>query len=125
MNHMAKESRKRHSPISVILTHVECHTAKPRKPLSILRIAEKCLRNGNLGKAFTTDCIVRKNSPSKITFDLLPKDIQEKATKSGQKFIKIFVPKSGLPIYAGDDTLEKIKKGKRVIHRKSKFDKKS
>ncbi|NQU84018.1 MAG: hypothetical protein HQ536_04895 [Parcubacteria group bacterium] len=122
---MTKELIKQHSPISVILTHAECHTTKPRKPLSILRVAEKCLRSGKSGKAFTTNSIVRKNGPSKITFDLLPKEIQEKAVKSKQKYIKVFVPKGGLPIYAGDDTLEKIKKGKRVIHRKLKFDKKS
>lgn len=107
---MPNKSRKQHKPISIILTHAECHVAKPRKPVSILRVAEKCLRSGKLGKAFTTHFITRKNGSLEMTFDLLPKNIQRTAMESGQKYIKIFAPKSGLPIYAGNDTLEKIKK---------------
>ena len=108
---MPNQITRQHSPISIILTHAECHVAKPRKPVSILRVAEKCLRSGKLGKAFTTHFVTRKNGSLEITFDLLPKDIRKKAMESGQKYIKIFVPKDGLPIYAGSDTLQKIKKG--------------
>ncbi len=114
---MLNKSKKQHKPVSIILTHTECHVTKPRKPLSILRIAEKCLRNGKPAKAFTKDFTMRKNGSSEITFDLLPKDIQKKAIKSGQKFIKVFAPKNGLPIYAGADTLQKKSSTRKALTR--------
>ena len=89
---------------NILLTDIQIHATKPRKPTSQYRAILKSLKNKKPGRFYT-----KNFDGKKAIFDLPPKIKREmeKAEKSGKK-IRLFMPKEGLPIFVGKDLKEKL-----------------
>lgn len=94
----------------IILTDIRFHIAKKRKPLHWYRAMMKSIHNKRLGRFYVNKA--KPNQDGTFGFELsLPEEIQTQisnAQLAGKK-IRILMPKDGIPIYPGGDTLEYIK----------------
>lgn len=106
----SKENKNKEEYCDIVLTDIQGHVQKPRKPVSWNRAISKCLKNKKPGRFYTENTV--KN---KVTFNSIndfTKTLKELEKKTGKK-VRIFVPKNGLPIIPGKDTLEKLKANKK------------
>lgn len=94
----------------IILTDVKFHTKLPRKPLSWYRAMWLSVKNGLAGRAYSRDIKLRKDNSFGIYFHNSPeiKIEREKAEKQG-KILRIFMPKAGIPVFLGEDIVERLK----------------
>lgn len=97
----------------ILLTDIQLHVQKPRKPKSVRRIIEKTLRNDKdsfrvYSNQYKAD---EKNKTLWIKFDQLTPEIQikVKAAEREGKIVRFLVPKDGIPVYNGPDAVEKFK----------------
>ncbi len=92
----------------IILTDITLHAQTFRKPLPWYRMILRSLRAGKPGRVYFNSGISQeKNGKARIKIPLPDalKDEIIRAEQAGKK-IRIFVPKSGLPLLAGKDTVE-------------------
>lgn len=107
----------------VILTDIQLHIVKPRKPLTPARAIEKSLRNGKPGRFYSKNITPTPAEPGAFEFSIpLSEDmlkLKEKLEKEGKE-VRFSLPTGGLNIYAGKDTIEFIEaqKKKRVDKKK-------
>lgn len=95
----------------IIMTDITLHARTFRKPLTWYRTILKSFRSGKPGRAYFNNSIIRdKDGHVRISIPL-PQAIQDQisAAKHAGKKVRIFVPKDGLPLLAGKDTIEFIK----------------
>ena len=100
----------------IILTDLRVHTVKPTNPTSLLREVARSAKNGNKpGRVYGSRLITNGNESS---FEIpITKDLQEQmdiAKRLGKK-IRFFMPKDGIPIYPGSDTIQKIRTDKKKL----------
>ncbi|MBP7060696.1 MAG: hypothetical protein KBA91_01810 [Candidatus Moranbacteria bacterium] len=109
--------------VDIVLTDIQLHIVKPRKPISPARAIEKSLRNGKSGRFYSKSVTPTPNEPGVFRFSVpLSKDmlnLKEKLEKEGKE-VRFVLPPGGLNIYAGKDTIEFIEaqKKKRVDKKK-------
>lgn len=108
----------------VVLTDIQLHVQKMSSPAPLVRAIEKTIHAGKpRGRAYgKVDGADEKARTIHFTIPLEEK-IQtgiNEAMIQGKK-IRFLVPKTGLPIYAGKDTLEKIEADNRKKNKR--FDK--
>ena len=109
------ENSKNQKNVAIILTDIQLHVVEPRKPLLAGRVIEKSQRNNKPDRWF------KKFSPKiekygELTLPILEgSDLSEyiKKLKAEGKRFRIFIPKSGLMVYAGKDTVEYVEAQKR------------
>lgn len=93
--------------IDIVITDIQLHVVKPRKPASADRAIGKSIKNKKAGRFYKRDISVTKNG--KIELPIIESSemikIREKYKKEG-KTVRFFIPKEGLNVYAGKDTLE-------------------
>lgn len=102
--------------IDVYLTDVQMHVTKPRKPISLGRALAKSLKSKKGGRVQSRNINISKNN--EFTFSVpLGKELTELIEKAKQegKQVRLITPKSGLPIFLGQDTVENIKARKRKV----------
>ena len=119
---MTKETNKKELKNNyhyITLTDIQVHVQKPRKPLPWYRAIIKALKNKKPGRFYSTEMTTKKDGSTTVSFSLPPKIQREmEETEKAGKIVKLLVPKDGLPIHAGPDTIEKIEAEKRK-HRKT------
>lgn len=96
----------------IVLSDIQLHVQKPRKPESFLRKVMKSIRSGKPGRAYSKISDFKVNADD--TFELPIAFSPEEQAKFDQakaegKQIRIFRPKGGLNIYAGKDVVEYMK----------------
>lgn len=100
--------------IDIYLSDIQMHAVKPRKPISLGRAITKSLKSKKGGRVYSRDINISKND--EFTFSVpLGKELAElieKAKKEGKQ-VRLIMPKSGLPIFLGQDAVENIKARKR------------
>jgi|SRR3989344_4421675 len=104
-----KQEEKKIKYHDIILTDVKFHTKVPRKPLSWYRAMWRSVRSGLPGRFYSSD-IKSKDGSMRFYVHNSPQ-IQmekEKAEKQG-KNLRIFMPKTGLPVFLGEDVVERIR----------------
>ena len=105
--------------IDIILTDLQMHVTKPRKPVSLGRSIKKTLTSKKDGRAYSRDMSVSKNG--KFTFSIpLGKEfykLKEKAEREGKQ-LRLLIPGFGLYVFTGKDMIEYIK-----AQKKTAFDK--
>lgn len=94
----------------IILTDIQLHAQKPRKPDSFFRKIMKSLRSRKSGRAYSTLPTSNTNGTFVLPITLSPEEQVDLArAKSEGKNIRFFIPKAGLPMYAGQDVNEYLK----------------
>lgn len=93
----------------VILTDVQLHTQIPPKPKPLFRSILQSMRNNKPGRTYSSNISFDDSGTFQFSIPLESKTGQEmlRAQKAGKK-IRIFMPKSGLPVYLGKDMIEKL-----------------
>lgn len=96
----------------IVLTDIQSHAVKPRKPKPLSQVVSKSFRAGKPGRLYFDKFRLELVNDREIKFQLfLPPDIQkdvEKAKREG-KIIRILAPKKGIPFCFGKDAVEKMK----------------
>lgn len=103
----------------ILLTDIQLHVKKPRKPTPWYRVIIGALKSGKktfrvYSKKYSID---QKNKTIRVRFDSLTPEIQEeiiKAEKDG-KIVRIWRPAEGLPVCNGPDATEKFKADERKL----------
>jgi hypothetical protein len=100
--------------IDIILTDIQLHVAKPRKPLSADRAITKSVKNQVAGRFYRKDLSVSKEGKFQLPLFLQEemRKIQEHYAREG-KSVRFLMPKEGLKVYLGKDTKEHIEAQKR------------
>ncbi len=99
--------------LNILLTDIQLHTIKPRKPTPWYRAILKSFKNKKPGRFYAENFSVQNDETLQMTLinlakhDPLFQKQMEIAEKSGKK-IRIIVPPN-LPIYSGKDLIEKLK----------------
>jgi hypothetical protein len=106
----------------ITITDIALHTAKKKSTSSLGEKIKKSFITGEPGRVYAP---IQKPSPSfggnMLILDMIKKDpvflkmVQEEE-KKGCKIL-VALPKSGIPVFAGEDTKDFIisKKGKRIL----------
>jgi len=107
--------------VNIILTDIQFHMCEPRKPLSPVRSMEKSLHNNKPGRWYSKNIPAPNKQDATLTLPILETSelgkFIAKLQAEGTKF-RLFVPKRGLPVYAGKDTVEFIEaRKKRALDR--------
>ncbi len=92
----------------IVLTDIQLHVQKFRKPRSWFQAVIKSLQRKSAGRVYFNSGIIKDADGKYKIFIPLPKTIereQERARLVGKK-LRILIPKDGLPVLAGKDTLE-------------------
>lgn len=106
---------KKQEIVNIILTDIQFHVTEPRKPLPPTRVIEKSLRNKKPGRWFSKN-LPKPNKDGALTIPILEDsnlDRYIKKLKSEGKKFRILIPKKGLMVYAGKDTVEHIEAKKK------------
>lgn len=103
----------------IILTDLQLHAVKPTNPPSLWRQVLRSLRNGlKPGRAYGK---VVKTDNGEFRFEIpMTKDLQEQmdVAKRLGKEVRFFMPKGGIPVYPGPDTIQRINADrKKMINR--------
>lgn len=94
--------------LDIGLTDIQFHSQKVRKTRSIGRQVVKMIRaEKTSGRAYSNK--VTLNSKGGVLLSELEMErLHELARQKGKKYVRISVPKGGLPVFFGRDTLEKL-----------------
>lgn len=109
--------------VNILLTDIQLHVIKHRKPVSPARAIEKSLRNGRPGRFYCKGIAPAPAETSAFEFSIpLTEDMQklkEKYEREG-KTVHFLMPKEGIKLFLGKDSIDFIKaqKKKRVDRRK-------
>jgi hypothetical protein len=105
--------------IDAILRDIQLHVTKPLNPNSPSRAISKALKNDKPGRYFMNGLTVEKDGIFSLPLikNIEIAKLMEKAMAEKKRF-RLFVPKSGLMVYAGKDTVEFIE-----AHKKKALDK--
>jgi len=106
MNFQAIETEK---TVDIVFTDIQLHVVKPRKPIPLWRAIEKSIRSGRLGRAFTNNFSIERNGEFSVNFPTPPEleRVTDDAERRG-KTVRYMIPKEGIPIRLGNDTIENI-----------------
>lgn len=109
----------------VVLTDIQYHNQIPRKPVPLIRQIEKFQRSGKLRRAYSDKIEAHDNDKTVdlgvTIFDLPEEKIKERLIKEN-KILRIFAPKSGLPIFAGQDAIEFFKAHPELVEKMQRID---
>jgi hypothetical protein len=118
------QSRSDSPYYDIILTDITLHTNPARDPQPWYKKVLAALKKNKPGRFFVNNAI-SKSPQSDVPRFSIPWTVElqaekEKAELAG-KIFRVFVPKAGLPIFAGKDTQEKIaqiksKERNQIIH---------
>lgn len=102
----------------IILTDIQLHTAKARKPIPWYKAIWRSIKNRTAGRFYSRDIQVKKGGTILMGFPLPPNIQKEKeiAEKSGKQF-RLFMPKDGLPLALGPDAIEALKAKERKANK--------
>ncbi len=107
--------------IEILVTNGHFHVVEPRKPTNWYRAAIKTANGGKKNRLYvkTSGFKTDDEGDVQIEFQLPPeiKKIYEEAKKNGQE-IKFILPPGGIPVFLGDDAIEKIEADKRKREKK-------
>lgn len=105
--------------LDILLTNIQLHSQKARKPNSLGRQYVKTVRAKKTnGRAYSNDLMLSAKGGS-LSIGLGMEQLYELARQKGKKYVRIFAQKDGLQIYLGKDTIEKIESLKRKHLQKS------
>lgn len=90
----------------IILTDVQLHIQRPRKPQTLLRKVLKYLRSGKPERAYSTEL---KTTSDDGTFEFVIPLSEEDRRRLERGEIRLSMPKGGIPIFAGKDLIEYAK----------------
>lgn len=103
--------------IDVILTDIQLHVTKPVNPNPPSRAISKAIRNDKPGRYFMNGLTLEKDGS--FSLPLIPNieiaKLMGRAMAEGKQF-RLFIPKGGLMVYPGKDTMEYIE-----AHKKKAF----
>ena len=108
---MEKKTKNMPEYVDIQITNFQLHTAEPRKPQSIGRVVERSIRSKQEQRAYTTDIQEGQNN-LRFTFRNVELERIVAKAKAEGKTVRFFVPKGGIPVLLGNDTVEFLK-GKR------------
>lgn len=97
--------------VYIELADIQLHTIKPRNPKPGLAHVLKAIKTGKPTRAYSSN-IQMVNNKMQFTLDLtknnpeLIKRIQKLQAEG--KEVKLVLPEGGIPIYLGDDLVERI-----------------
>ncbi len=97
-------------PYEIILTDIQLHTIRHTNPPSILRQIFRSLKNKMSPGRFYGKIL--RTEDGKVRFAVpMSKDLQEQFDISRRlgRPIRILMPKDGIPVYLGKDSIEKLK----------------
>ena len=118
------DNLKQEKPIEyhdIILTDIQLHTIRPRKPESWYRAFWRSIKNKLPGRVYSRDISIKKNGTMIMGFPL-PNNLQkeaEKAERSGKK-LRIFMPTKGIPIMYGSDLIDRLKAKQDISNTKTR-----
>lgn len=104
--------------INIIITDLQMHTTQSRRPDTFARHVQKVLAGGKPKRVYVSaKDNVKVTDGEKTTVEFhVPltgmEDVIKKAKESG-KTVRIWMPRSGIPIFLGTDAKEKIEALKR------------
>lgn len=97
-------------PYELILTDMQLHTIKHTNPSSVLRQIFRSIKNKMSPGRFYGK--IQRTEDGKVRFSVpMSKDLHEQfdiARRLGRP-IRILMPKDGIPIYLGKDSIERLK----------------
>ncbi|MCL4354842.1 MAG: hypothetical protein M1607_03365 [Patescibacteria group bacterium] len=94
--------------LDIILTDIQLHTQKMRKPHSLGRQYAKVVQSGkDGGRAYSNDIKIN-NRTGVLSVPLGMEHLYDLARKKGKKYIRFLAPKDGPVILPGKDTVEKL-----------------
>lgn len=93
--------------IDILVTDINLHTIKPRKPVSLGRKISKSITSGKSERAFSSEIKIVKDGTVEFAIPL-GDEVFLKAKKQGKQ-LRIMMPKEGIPIFPGDDVIERLK----------------
>lgn len=108
--------------LDIILTDIQLHSQKVRKPNSFGRQVAKVVHaKKKRGRAFSNNLKV-DNKGGISSFDIgMQEYLFKLARQKGKKYVRILTPKEGLNVYLGQDAIERISAlQKRVLQKFSK-----
>lgn len=94
-------------PTDIVLTDIQLHCHKHRKPNSVFRNIFRSVRNGNPGRFHGKKISVNENGEFEvfIPYSSEDRDRIRKARQEGAE-IRIVLPIEGIPVRLGSDTIE-------------------
>lgn len=97
------------------LTDIQLHTICPRKPKSWDKVIAKAMTTGESGRIYNRDITVTKEGIINLVLHGSPelKALKERQEKMG-KIVHFLVPTDGLPVYYGNDLIDRLKIGSRL-----------
>lgn len=106
---MEFKTREDNEFVDIVFTDLQLHVVKPRKPIPLSRAIEKSIRNGRLGRAYTTNFTMMENREFRVEFPTPPEleKITADAERSG-KTVRYILPEGGIPVFAGKDMIENL-----------------
>jgi hypothetical protein len=96
--------------LDIILTDVQLHCRKIRKPNSLGRQCAKAFHGSKTNRAYSKSIALindKKNIVS-VNIDLGMEHLYNLARKQGKKYIRFFIKKDGMPLFLGKDIIEKL-----------------
>lgn len=95
--------------LDIILTDIQGHVQKVRKPNSFGRQYAKALHGSKQRRVYTNKAeFDDKNMTMTITINLGEKELLEQLKMQGKKYIRLFFLKDGIPVFLGQDAIEKL-----------------
>lgn len=95
--------------LDIILTDIQLHTQKIRKPHSLGRQCAKTINGSKNRRAYSNNIkIDEKSQTVTLSMSLGMEHLHDLARKQGKKYIRFFTREHGLPIFLGQDTVEKL-----------------
>jgi hypothetical protein len=103
----------------IILTDIQLHVQKTCNTRSLYRAAVKSIRNKKPGRAYTSAIKMMPDGRFQIRFDSPDMQKQIAAAERAGKTIRFLIPRGGLPVFVGKDTIEFIKAHPNICKNKS------
>jgi hypothetical protein len=105
--------------LDVVLTDIQLHASKVRNPSSIGRQYVKAIHGSRSHRAYSNDIKTDGKDKISLSANLGMEQLYDLARKRGKKYVRIFAGKDGLPVYLGQDSVEKLESLMKKILRKS------
>ncbi len=102
--------------LDVILTDIQMHAQKFRKPLSLGRQFVKAAHGSKVNRVFSNDSKMDPRTGAvSLSIDLEEGRLFELARQKGKKYVRYLIPKEGLSIFPGPDIIEKLQSVKKKL----------
>ena len=106
--------------LDIMLTDFKLHASKVRKPNSLGRRYVKAIHNGGKGnRAYSNDMKIDDKNLVTFSIGLEMEHLYDLARKKGKKYVRIFTKRDGLPVFLGQDSVERLNALKKKVLRKT------